>query len=185
MTTYKHELKPGDVFFTQITGILGFFIRFAQLLTGDASRYTHVGILLDDNTVVAAQPGGAEHITLEELMTRQAETGAPFGWSAWELTDETRSAIVKSARKYIGTPYNFLDYLSILLVTLRIRPKRFKERVHNNKKLICSQLVDQVYLEAGIHLFDDGRLSGDVTPGDLAYVGRVYHWNTGPFIDLL
>jgi hypothetical protein len=33
--------------------------------------------------------------------------------------------------------------------------------------LICSQLVDLCYLRAGAHLFDDGRLPGDVTPGDL------------------
>ena len=34
--------------------------------------------------------------------------------------------------------------------------------------MICSQLVDQCYLEAGIHLYDDGRDPGDVTPADLA-----------------
>jgi hypothetical protein len=30
--------------------------------------------------------------------------------------------------------------------------------------------VDQVYHQAGLRLFADGRDSGDVTPGDLAYV---------------
>jgi hypothetical protein len=36
--------------------------------------------------------------------------------------------------------------------------------------MICSQLVDEAYLRAGVHLFDDGRDPGDVTPGDLLYV---------------
>jgi hypothetical protein len=32
----------------------------------------------------------------------------------------------------------------------------------------CAQLVDACFARAGIHLFDDGRLSGDVMPSDLA-----------------
>jgi hypothetical protein len=37
--------------------------------------------------------------------------------------------------------------------------------------LICSQLVDRACELAGVHLFDDGRLSGQVTPGDLYTLG--------------
>jgi hypothetical protein len=33
--------------------------------------------------------------------------------------------------------------------------------------MICSQLVDQCYQDAGVHLFADGRWPGDVTPADL------------------
>ncbi len=33
--------------------------------------------------------------------------------------------------------------------------------------MICSQLVDQSYQDAGVHLFSDGRWSGYVTPGAL------------------
>jgi len=47
--------------------------------------------------------------------------------------------------------------------------------------IICSQLVDQCYLDAGVHLFDDGRFVGDVTPGDLAHVGTIENIGTGPF----
>jgi hypothetical protein len=32
---------------------------------------------------------------------------------------------------------------------------------------MCSQLVDLSYHEAGVELFDDGRIPGDVSPGDL------------------
>jgi hypothetical protein len=34
--------------------------------------------------------------------------------------------------------------------------------------MICSQLVDRCYDIAGVHLFDDGRKPGDVSPGDLS-----------------
>ena len=36
--------------------------------------------------------------------------------------------------------------------------------------MICSQLVDYCYLMAGVHLFNDGRWPGYVTPEDLANV---------------
>jgi hypothetical protein len=42
-----------------------------------------------------------------------------------------------------------------------------RDFVADEGHLICSQLVDEAYLRAGVHLFDDGRLPGDVTPGDL------------------
>ena len=34
--------------------------------------------------------------------------------------------------------------------------------------MICSQLVDATYLTAEVHLFDDGRWSGDVMSSSLA-----------------
>ena len=33
--------------------------------------------------------------------------------------------------------------------------------------MICSQLVDEAYKRAGVQLFDDNRLPGDVDPNDL------------------
>ncbi len=40
--------------------------------------------------------------------------------------------------------------------------------VASSKHMICSQLVDFVYMQSGIHLFNDGRWPGYVTPADLA-----------------
>jgi hypothetical protein len=48
-----------------------------------------------------------------------------------------------------------------------MRPQWLKSYVANSRHMICSQLVDQVYFAAGVHLFDDGRIDGDVTPADL------------------
>jgi len=46
-------------------------------------------------------------------------------------------------------------------------PAAVRRRLANPKRLECSQLVDAAYLEAGVHLFSDGRIPGDVAPSDL------------------
>lgn len=167
--------KPGDFFLTQITGFGGFLIRMAQAISGDASRYTHAGIVLDDGTVVQAMPGGATIVPLDEITAKR-----PLAFSSYDLDDETRQVISDVARSFRGTPYNFLDYLVLGLLALGIKPPRLRKFVHSSKHLICSQLVDRVYNLADVQLFDDGRDSGDVTPGDLAHVGTIHHVTPGP-----
>jgi uncharacterized protein YycO len=175
-----YEPQPGDYFLAQIKGFGGFLIRVAQLLTGDASRYTHAGVVLDDGTVVQAEPGGATVVPLAEILDKP-----PVAYSRLELTDQERAAIVKAARSYAGVPYSFLDYLYLALTTLGVTWDWVTERVQNDGHMICSQLVDQAYQDAGVHLFEDGRFPGDVTPGDLAHVGTTYHVNTGPYFEEL
>ncbi len=41
------------------------------------------------------------------------------------------------------------------------------KRLCRKDRLICSQLVDEAYRLADIHLFNDGRLPQLVSPGDL------------------
>lgn len=173
MDTYTP--KPGDFFLSQIDGTGGFFIRLAQLFAGDASRYTHAGIVLDDGTVIQAQPGGATIVPLEEILVKR-----PLAFSDYDLDDITREFIVMAARNKEGVPYSFLDYLTLGLLALGLQPKRIRKFVHERSHMICSQLVDKVYNEAGVQLFDDGRNSGDVTPGDLAHVGTIHHVTPGP-----
>lgn len=168
-------IRPGDYFLTQITGFGGFLIRIAQAFAGDASRYTHAGIFLDDGTIIEAMPGGARIVSNKATLSRR-----PLAISQFELTDEQRALIVKNARTYKGVPYSFLDYLCLGLDAVRIRPKRLRSRIHGSGNMICSQLVDRIYNVSGIQLFDDGRDSGDVTPGDLAHIGTIFHATIGP-----
>lgn len=170
--------QPGDYFLTQIGGTLGLVIRILQGLTGDWSRYTHAGIVLDDETVIAAQPGGARIDPLRSVFNIRSRNVA-FSANDW-LSDEDRAEIVARARALEGTPYNFLDYVLLALLAFGIKPEWLRRRVHDTGHLICSQLVDEVYAEVGVELFADDRLSGDVTPGDLAHVGTITHYNTGP-----
>lgn len=173
METYIPQ--PGDFFLTQITGFGGFLIRIAQAISGDASRYTHAGIVLDDGTVVQAMPGGATIVPLEDILGKK-----PLAFSYYEIDSQTRQDISDIGRSFEGTPYNFLNYLMLGFLALGIRPPRLRKAVHSSKKMICSQLVDRVYNLAGVQLFDDGRDSGDVTPGDLAHVGTIHHITSGP-----
>lgn len=157
---------PGDIGLSRITGVAGFFVSIGQLLLGDASRYTHVFIVVDSTRVLAAQPGGARYDSLQEYIDEKAV----FTTGHIPLTQEQRDSIVAEANKLVGTPYSFLDYLALALHRFGVRPKFIEEYVRDSGHMICSQLVDEVYRRAGIHLFKDGRMSQDVTPGDIANV---------------
>ena len=157
--------KPGDIGLVRIPGIAGWFIALGQLLLGDASRYTHAFIVVDGGRAISAQPKGAGY----DNLTTYIELGAVFARNI-PLTLEERTRIVMGATNLLGTPYSFLDYLALALHRFKIRPKFVERYITASRHMICSQLVDQVYLAAGIHLFSDGRLSQDVTPGDIANV---------------
>lgn len=159
----QKQIKPGDIGLTRIGGVLGFFVSLGQHLAGDSSRYTHAYIVLDDETVIAAQPGGARIDKLSDYKNKAI-------YIQLNLTDEQRKHIVTIARSLEGLPYSFLDYLALALARFGIRPKWLLNYIKNTGHMICSQLCDEVYRRAGIHLFNDNRLPQDVTPGDLLYV---------------
>lgn len=154
--------QPGDIGLTVIGGFTGFMVTLGQWFNGDLSGFSHAFVVLDDETVMEAEPGGAKITPLSHYSER------PVRYSRWfPLTRVERAAIVEQARALEGTPYSFADYLALALVRLGIRPKRLLHYVASSNHMICSQLVDYVYCRAGVHLFSDGRPSQDVTPGDL------------------
>lgn len=156
----KRMPKPGDMGFSIIKGALGFWVGLAQYLNGDGSKWSHVFVVLDDNTVMEAMPGGAKITPIEEYLG----TAVFIDWGA---TDEQRKLIVEEAKKLVGTPYGFVDYFALALVRLNIRPNWLVKYIKNSQRLICSALADMVYNKAGITIFKDGRMWHDVTPGDL------------------
>jgi uncharacterized protein YycO len=156
------EILPGDFALTRIEGITGRAIALGQRLIGDAAPVQHAMLYVGDGKVVQAMPGGAECIPL-------ADANPAVVWSSGviRLTDYERQVIVSTGYSLIGTPYSFLDYGSIALATFGVRPRFVRDFVSNTDHMICSQLVDFAYDMAGVHLFSDGRIPGDVTPGDL------------------
>lgn len=154
--------QPGDFALTKIRGVTGALISAGQALVGDAAPVQHAFVYVGNGYIVQAMPGGAEMIPLEEA-------SEPVVWSTGRvrLTDLQRFWISEYAIGLVGTPYSFLDYASIALAHYRIRPRWVRDFVADSGHLICSQLVDEAYLRAGVNLFSDGRLPGDVTPGDL------------------
>ncbi|MFJ3588607.1 hypothetical protein ACIQUY_04865 [Streptomyces sp. NPDC090231] len=156
------EPLPGDFALTRIGGITGKLVAAGQALIGDAAPVQHAFVYIRENMIVQAMPGGAEIIALEDA-------SPVVEWSTGKipLTDEQRFEICTQALVLHGTPYSYLDYASLGLAHFRVRPAWVTDYIASTGHLICSQLVDEVYLRAGVHLFDDGRSPGDVTPGDL------------------
>lgn len=173
-----YQPQPGDIFLTRIGGLTGAVISIGQgLIAGDWSRYTHAGIVLDGDEVIAAQPAGARIDPMSTIIDDRPLAFLPVP----EWAEDRRDVIVTVARAMEGTRYGFWSYPWILLRAFGRRPAWLERLVSSPTHLICSAFADQVWARVGIHLFDDGRLIGEVTPGDLAHVGTVHHYDTGPY----
>jgi len=158
----KRQLKPGDFGLTRIKGWTGIWVSLGQWLNGDASKYTHAFVVVDENYIIEAQPGGAVLTPLADYLER-----TDVVYSNFSLTQVERDRIVKRAQELEGVPYSFLDYVAIALVRLGIKADRVVDRVVSSGHLICSQLVTEVYESAGVYIFDNTP-PWLVTPGDLA-----------------
>lgn len=157
---------PGDFAVVRMGGRGGRLIRIGQWLNGDGfADFQHAFVYVGDGELVEAQPGGAELRPLAVYDNR------PTRWSSGriQLTDDQRRAVVAAARGYVGTPYSVADYFALAAHRLRLPVGPvLRKYVADSRHMICSQLVDQCYLDAGVHLFSDGRWPGYVTPADLA-----------------
>lgn len=181
------DIKPGSFGLAVIGGKLGKWIDRGQAIVENQDyRFTHAFIVLDNEQVIEAEPGGAIISPLSKYTSRPEGTVLFSDEPVQQALDilfesvdvirfedlgyaesRIRQRIVDFGRELEGTPYNYLDYLAIGLDRFGVRPKLIRKRLARHDRLICSQLVDYVYLAAGIHLFKDGRDSMDVTPGDL------------------
>lgn len=153
--------KLGDFGLVRGNHFVSPFVRLGQYLNGDASLYSHALVVVDPikGHAVEAWSSGARLCSLDTY-------SGLIVYSHYDLTDEQRLKISGTALSLIGTPYSFIDYLAIALH--RFGFDWLDSRVEDNSKMICSQLVDYCYRQAGIQLFEDGRMCSDVTPGDLA-----------------
>lgn len=176
-------LEPGTIVLVQIKGWVGKAVWLMQLINRDPSKWTHAMVVLDDGTAFEAQPGGAVITPLEEYADRPGtmveffetphfEDGKVVGYDKLPLkpimTDHIRREIVRYARDLGDVGYNWGTYLYLALYRFGIRPEWLKRRIKDDRRVICSQAADLVYDLAGVHLFNDGRMPYDVTPGDLA-----------------
>lgn len=156
--------QPGDFGLTSISGDVGTLIRVGQFLNGDGfSVYEHAFVYVGGGQIVEAEPGGARLAGLDKY------AGRPVAWSSGKvgLTDVQRAAVVAAARARVGTPYSALDYFAIAAHRFRLPVPGLRKFIASTGHEICSQLVDRVFLDAGVHLYDDGRWEGYVTPAAL------------------
>lgn len=158
---------PGDFEVVPMDGIGGTLIEIAQILVGSSrDNYEHARLYLGNGKVVEAQPGGAHIVPLVHNDHGLWSTGII------DLTDTQRALIVSAGWEYgerqVG--YSVADYFAIAAIRLHlgIFVPGLKAFVEDSGHMICSQLVDKCYEDAGIQLFNDKRWNGNVTPGDLA-----------------
>ena len=159
--------EPGDFACVSVHGAGGRLIHLVEDLDGAIwDMYQHVELYVGGGQVVEAEPGGARTRDLRAYVT----PGQLTLWSTGRihLTAAQRDAIVTAAFGYIGTPYSWLDYAAIAAHRLRLPLPGLRAYVASTHHQICSQLIDQCFADAGVHLFEDGRWPGFVTPADLA-----------------
>ena len=164
--------EPGDIGLTTVRGTVGMDIGAGQMLFDRlmktrvpdslAWQYRHAFGLVDDGMIVEAEPGGARHVPLhyDNVLWLHLST----------LTDLERQLICAAALKYVGVPYSFLDYAALAAHGLHIPSPGLRPFIASTGHMICSQLVDRAYMDAGIQLFADHRWPGDVIPAELAYL---------------
>lgn len=159
------EPASGDFGLCRITGGVGLLIRTGQWLAGGGfTDLEHAFVYVGDGRIVEAEPGGARLADVAEYADR------PIRWSTDRipLRDEQRTRIVAAARGYVGVPYSFADYAAIAAHRFHLPGgPALRHYVATSEHMICSQLVDQAYLDADVHLFSDGRWPGYVRPADL------------------
>jgi uncharacterized protein YycO len=150
-------MEPGDYGVVTTTG---WAARLIQAVT--RSRYNHAFIYVGNGQVIEGRPAGAGYANLSAY--------PDVLWSTVPLNPLEREHIVAAAVKVIGTPYSWVDCVAIGIADLVgwRAPQSVHDRLNRRDRLMCSQLVDSCYLAAGVHLFTDGRVPGDVAPSDLA-----------------
>lgn len=184
------DIQPGMFGLTVIGGNLGKLVRFGQrIVERQDYTYTHAFLVVSDELVIEAEPGGAvfapvskyadrSDVLISDLPIQLEVSRAVEGWAkagfSYANSDAARAydailrrRVVLFGQQCEGVPYSYLDYFALALERFNIHIKAVQNRVERSDRMICSQLVDWVYSEVGIHLFDDGRLPQDVTPGDL------------------
>lgn len=162
-------MEPGTVGLTRIEGPVGKLVWLMQAINGDTFWATHVFIVLDNDVLFEAQPGGAVLTPLDKYTedpTRRVE------FIDLPLTDIQRKRVARLGRVWAwrGYKYGWTTYLYLAAVRLGLplSTRYFRRRAlaFQRHKGICSQAVDEILRRAGYHLFDDGRMPHDVTPGD-------------------
>lgn len=181
MTVADCEPRPGAIVLVPFAGprlVRRLIIVGQALLAGAPSRYSHAAIVTGGGWAVEACWPRARMVPMSELMARRPLAYLDLPHEA----EGRRDAVVAAALDLVGVPYQGWAYVWIGLAKLGIRPGWMRRKLASPRALICSALVDYAWMLAGVQLFNDGRLLGAVTPGDIAHVGTVHHTDTGPWV---
>ncbi len=124
-----------------------------------ASHCSHMVVVADHGMCVSADPDGVHLRPLADFP--QAVV------SRFEMTPEQAAQVVAFATAQLGKPYAFLDDALIGIERIfRFRFPLYVRRIFaDDGQWQCAQLCDAALAHAGVQVFDDGRMVGDVFPG--------------------
>lgn len=172
VTSNGQKFEPGDIGVVRTGTLFGLLIRLAT-----RSEYNHAFVVIDKGLITEAAMHG---VTVTPL-SKYTHSDVMSSNGCFKISGPERQIIVTKALSLVGRGYNFLDILSIAILQIgwverrvRLHEEGFllrwvRHRVESSRRLICSQDADETYRLAGLHIFDDGRIPMDVTPGDLAF----------------
>jgi hypothetical protein len=148
----------------------------ACIRLGLRSQYNHAWIFVG-HAVVAAQPGGVRFDSVPAVpdMAIADELLAYLEGLRPGIGQQIANQAIWLGDKHGG--YSFLDIGALALRQFGINLGFINRRIARTDRMMCSQLVDECYKRAGVHLFA-GRLSQDVTPGDLADLICKHDWSS-------
>ena len=164
----KTILKPGDIFLTRGTGILGCLIRFFTRSIGEKrTEVNHVGIVIGEGdlknaVVVEALIKVKKHKLWSEYGPPKKDKVAIFRPN--NLTDAEIKKIVKRANEQVGKKYGFFKLFAHLLDWMFFGVYFFRRLVNEEKYPICSWLVADAYAAAGKNF---GVKPGQAQPDDI------------------
>jgi cell wall-associated NlpC family hydrolase len=161
--------QPGDFGLVSTAGPLLDRLAAAVIRFDTDSPVNHAFVYVGNGNIIEA---------VSRVKIDYVDEYSDITWSTGRLpaaltpTSAQRDRIIAAANDLVGDRYNILDILAIGLAQRRTGrlvndQSWWAKRLSADGREICSQLVDAAYLAAGIHLFDDGRLPGLVSPGDL------------------
>lgn len=146
-----------------VSGAIRLFQTFAKEGTAADKRWNHVAIMIDEETCLGAEPGGARTYPVTDFPDRHI--------SRIPYTDAQRSQVVHYALDQKGAPYSYLDIglIAFALYTRTETPAWLADKLSADDRFICSELGDAAVTSAGIPLVRDGRAFSAVYPSSISY----------------
>lgn len=159
-TTTQEQVNTLD----DLTGQIGIIRHgdtlISKLIEWDTDSHTHhVVVATSPTQCVSAEPGG--------VVVRTNAAYRNILWFRLTLTDGEKAAIVAAAETKLTLPYNYAIYPVLFMQKLTgiPTPQCVAAWLGRRRNVDCSQLADDIYCAAGIHLFPN-QYSDVVTPGD-------------------
>ncbi len=166
--------RPGDFAVVHVLGPLGNYLSYAEWLMGDPKElelrdtWDHALLYVGDGKCIEAMPWG---VSVDSMDNPVHLLYSNYLWSTDILhpTDIQREGIVASAYGYVGTFYNYLEWIPALAWIGRPFTYfwyKMLPAIMDSYLLMCSQLVAQSWENGGYPLCG-GRWAAYVSPADL------------------